>query len=302
MNRSGLSDCRRRQRRRDTGVALVGGSGNARAACRSRHRHAAGRRSGRCRRYVSELLAEQELFLVRSRMHALGRRRDTAVSSGAHHGRRLERHGLVGAARRAERLRRMGRGGRGRLGMERCRALLSPARGRSGSRPQPDAAGAVQDPPHAGRGVAGLRDWRSSAPPPCAASARSTTSTRTRSMASSRSRSRRTTTGARRARAAISPARCGGVPIFRDVADARDRTALRRRKVVGRHGRARRRDQGPVGARGHPSRGRDPLTRNAAARRASGRPRSFSASASRRASTGAASGAISRTIPICILR
>ena len=47
-----------------------------------------------------------------------------------------------------------------------------------------------------------------------AASVRSTTSTRTRSMASSRSRSRRTTTGGRRARAAISPATCGGVPIL----------------------------------------------------------------------------------------
>ena len=57
-----------------------------------------------------------------------------------------------------------------------------------------------------------------------------------------------------------------------------------------------------VGARSHPL----ALARSTHPRcccaPASGRPRSFSASASRRASTGAASGAISRTIPICILR
>ena len=158
----------------------------------------------------------------------VGRRRAAAVPAGAHHGRRLERDGLVGAARDAERLRCVGAAGADGWGMERCgphaiagwRAIWIATTARS----QP---GPYVIRPHAGRGVARASCSRSSAQPRRAAFARSPTSTRIRATASLRCRSARMRRRASSARCYLTERGAAASQSRHHAADARDGAALR---------------------------------------------------------------------------
>ncbi len=113
---------RRRQCRRGAGREAVGRSGSPRPAGRSRRGHTAGCRACRHRGRVSDVVAELRLLLARPDGAAPAGRAALSVPTGPHHGRRLQHHGHVGAARRAFGFRGVGRGRCRRLGT--CEACL----------------------------------------------------------------------------------------------------------------------------------------------------------------------------------
>ena len=155
---SRLPDRRRRQRRRHPRSAALRGSGNTRPAARGRRRHAA-----RCYSPTTS----PTLFRARISTQATsgptytrsGRPAHTAtLPAGAHHGRRLERDGLVGIARASSDYdpgpRTVRTAGAGRMSCDASRGFEYDAdRDRSQSASTPthgsDGAALLSDPPPA---------------------------------------------------------------------------------------------------------------------------------------------------------